>query len=363
MKYVDEFRNKNLVAKISARLRQMMPARRINIMEVCGTHTQSFLRFGLEQFLPDTLRLISGPGCPVCVSTPSYIRQALALAGDRNNIILSFGDLLRLPAGGTNLLEEKTKGADVRVVYSPLDSVTIAGNNPQKKIIFLAVGFETTAPAVALAALAARKSRIDNLFFLCALKLMPPVLRYLVKDTKHNIHGFLLPGHVSSIIGTLPYRFLAEKYKKACCVTGFEPLDILEGLYFLLRQIKAEDYRIDNQYNRVVREKGNTRACEIMKTVFKKKDASWRGLGVIADSGLGFSQEFRFLDAEKRFGLGRQNSSRVKESGCICAKILKGKASPDACGLFSSKCTPLNPIGPCMVSSEGTCNSYYRYRR
>jgi len=362
VKYIDEFRHKGLIQKLLKKIRAVVPSRDINIMEVCGTHTQSFLRFGLGQLLPGEIKLVSGPGCPVCVSAPSYIDQAIQLARMKGVIILTFGDMLRLPGSHYSLEEEKAKGADVRVIYSAWDSLAIARENPQKTAIFLAVGFETTAPTIALSIIAAKKENLKNLFFLSSLKLMPPVLEYLVKDKKLNIQGFLCPGHVSVIIGTRPYFFLARKHKKACCVAGFEPLDILEGVLLILEQIASNKPRVDNQYARVVKEQGNPRARRLILQVFKTEDADWRGLGRISGSGLGIRKEFSILDAGARFSL-ISPAVRIsqKKTPCRCKDILKGLIYPLGCALFSKACRPEHPLGPCMVSREGACNAYYRY--
>jgi len=363
MKYVDEFRNKSLITKIARNIRNITPPQMINIMEVCGTHTQNFFRFGLNTLLPQNIRLISGPGCPVCVSAQGYIDQAIQYAGQRDKIIATFGDLLRVPGTYSSLEKEQSRLGNVRVVYSPLDSLKIAKGNPNQKVIFLAVGFETTAPAVALTILLAKKEKIKNLFFLIALKLMPPAMRYLVQDPKLAIHGFLCPGHVSSIIGTKPYEFIPAKYGLGCCVAGFEPLDMLEGIYFLIRQIVGGAPIVENQYIRAVKKAGNPEARKIMSRVFKTSDAYWRGLGEIPQSGLFIRREFSLLDAEKALKLKtKKYKASPRQKKCRCAEVLKGRINPDACPLFAKLCNPDNPIGPCMVSGEGACNAYYRYK-
>jgi hydrogenase expression/formation protein HypD len=363
MKYVDEFRNKNLIQKAAAQIRKTMPEDTINIMEVCGTHTQSFHRFGLGRLLPSTLRLIAGPGCPVCVSDQSYIDAAITLAKEKDTIILSFGDMLRVPGSETNLEDQRAEGSDVRLVYSAWDSLEIAKAYPTKKVIFLAVGFETTAPTIALTLLAAEKEKIKNLFFLSSLKLIPAAMQALVRERDLKIDGFLCPGHVSTIIGTKPYAFLVKRYKIGCCIAGFEPLDILEGLRFLIQQIVQKRPRVFNQYTRVVTEKGNPQAKKLISRVFKIYDASWRGLGKIPQSGLKLKNEFSEFDAGKIFKFKFATRYSLRDTRCRCGDILKGLISPPACPLFSGVCTPENPVGPCMVSSEGACNAYYRYRR
>ena len=364
MKYIDEFRQKTLIRKLACKIRAIAPRQEIKIMEVCGTHTQSFFRFGLRQLLPDTIKLVSGPGCPVCVSPQGYIDQAIKLSQDRENCIITFGDMLRLPGSSSCLEREKAKGADVRVVYSALDSLNLARQDPRKNFIFLAVGFETTAPTIALSILSAERSDIGNLCFLPSLKLMPPALRHLLKDKRLNLQGLLCPGHVSAIIGLRPYSFIPREFQLPCCVAGFEPLDVLEGVYFLIRQIIEGKPQVDNQYSRVVTKIGNKRACEVIKRVFMPRDATWRGLGVIPGSGLNIKSEFFRFDAENVFRLGNVGKAlKSQEKNCHCADVLKGLISPLGCALFARKCTPLHPVGPCMVSSEGSCSIYYKYNR
>jgi len=362
MKYIDEFRNKNLIRMAADKIREIMPEEEINIMEVCGTHTQSFFRFALDQFLPGNLRLISGPGCPVCVSPQAYIDRAIELSRDKDNIILSFGDMLRVPGARSTLEKERAKGSAIRVVYSALDSLLIARKNSHKRVIFLAVGFETTAPTIGLAVLLAKKENLKNLLFFSSLKLIPPAMEYLVQDRRLRLAGFLCPGHVSAIIGTRPYGIIAEKYGIGCCVAGFEPLDIMEGIYFLIKQIVIKKPRVDNQYMRVVTKQGNLRAQKIIRGVFKSADSAWRGLGSIPRSGLKIKDEFSRFDAEKAFGIKRATRYALRRTPCKCGEVLKGLISPLGCPLFMKACRPENPLGPCMVSNEGACNAYSRYK-
>jgi len=363
MKYIDEFRNTKLIKKLAAQIRKITPDGSINIMEVCGTHTQSFFRFGLDELIPSNLKLIAGPGCPVCVSPQEYIDNAIKLAQQKENIILTFGDMLRVPGSASTLERERAKYGNVKVVYSACDTLLFARQNPGKKIVFLAVGFETTTPTIALSIIQARRERIKNLSFYSSLKLITPAMEYLVKDKRLNLSGFLCPGHVSCILGTKSYEFIPKKYKIGCCVTGFEPLDILEGIYFLIRQIINNKPRVDNQYMRVVRRQGNTKARKTIFEVFKVSDASWRGLGKIPQSGLKLKDEFSDFDAAKIFLINdRQRTLSAKLARCRCGDVLKGLISPKECPLFLQVCKPEHPIGPCMVSSEGACNAYYRYR-
>jgi hydrogenase expression/formation protein HypD len=365
MKYIDEFRDINLVKKIASKIKEVIPAHNINIMEVCGTHTMSFYRFGLDKLLPENLRLISGPGCPVCVSPQEYIDAAIKLTEQKDTIILTFGDMLRIPGSASTLERKRAEFGNVRVVYSPFDSISMAKLNPSKKIIFLAVGFETTAPAIALTVKYAKQKKLRNLFFLSSLKLIPPAMGYLVQDKRLNLQGFLCPGHVSAIIGTNPYEFLVKQKKIGCCVAGFEPVDILEGFLMLSLQIAKNKPAVDNQYSRVVKKEGNPRAQKIIDDVFKPADAVWRGLGKIPGTGLQLRDEFSRFDAQKQFlGIVRLRTTDYGLSTkCKCGDILKGLITPLDCPLFSKACCPDNPVGPCMVSNEGACNAYYKYRR
>jgi len=361
MKYVDEFRNIKLARKLALKIEEIMPRGNINIMEVCGSHTQSFYRFGIDKLLPKGLRLISGPGCPVCVSPQEYIDAAIELANNRNNIILSFGDMLRVPGSKSTLEKARAGGANISMAYSAFETIKVAKKNPQKKVVFLAVGFETTAPTIALSILQAKKEKINNLFFLSSLKLIPPAMQHLLNDPELKIDAFLCPGHVSSIIGAKAYEFIPKKYSLGCCVTGFEPVDILEGLYFLLRQIVRKKPKAENQYIRAVTRNGNLKAQKIIKQVFAIADTNWRGLGVIPKSGLKIRDEFSKFDAERNFRIRHMTHDTRHMTQCRCADVIKGLIRPKECKLFRKACTPENPYGPCMVSQEGACNAYYKY--
>ncbi len=362
MKYVDEFRNIALVNKLKEKIKNIAPLGAINFMEVCGTHTQSFRRFGLNNMLPNNIRLIAGPGCPVCVSSQGYIDNAITLAHRKEVILVTFGDMLRIPGTSSTLEKEKSLYSNVRVVYSAWESLNIAKQNPDKQVVFLAVGFETTAPTIALSIIAAKQEKLNNLSFYSSLKLIPPAMDYLARDKRLRLDGFLCPGHVSSIIGTRPYRFLPQKYGVGCCITGFEPLDILEGIYILLRQIKECKPRVENQYSRAVAREGNLKAQKTIWQVFHTSDAYWRGLGKIPQSGLKIREKFAKLDVEKIFPIAKNEFVKFQQKKCRCADILKGLISPLDCPLFLKVCSPENPIGPCMVSLEGACNAYYKYR-
>lgn len=359
MKYVDEFRNKNLINKVSRRIKEIMPSGEVNIMEVCGTHTQNFCRFGLDKLLPENLRLIAGPGCPVCVSPQQYIDAAIQLSKEKSTVILTFGDMLRIPGTDSSLEKEKAKGAQVKIVYSALDSLKIARENPDKKIIFLAVGFETTAPTIALSIVRAKKEGLRNLSFFSALKLIPPVMEHLVTDRRLKLQGFLCPGHVSAIIGTRPYESISGTYGIPCCVAGFEPLDILEGLYILLKQVIRNKPGVENQYMRVVARNGNLKAIKLISEVFKVSDTDWRGFGKVPRSGLKLRRTYAKFDTEKVFPLKFKTRKPKLKTRCRCGDVLKGLIFPRECRLFSKVCNPQNPVGPCMVSNEGACNAYY----
>jgi len=363
MKYIDEFRKVALVNKLKEKINAIAPKKLINFMEVCGTHTQSFRRFGLNKMLPRNIRLIAGPGCPVCVSSQEYIDNAIKLAQQKDFIVLTFGDMLRIPGTHSTLEKAKARYGNVRVVYSALESIELARGNPEKKLVFLAVGFETTAPTIALSIIAAKKENLKNLFFFSSLKLIPPAMDYLVRDKRLKLNGFLCPGHVSSVIGTRPYEFIPKKYGIGCCISGFEPVDILEGIYMLLCQVKENKPRVENQYSRAVVKTGNLKAQRIIKQVFKISDAYWRGLGKIPKSGLKIRNEFSRFDIESIFPLKETGKVIDKQQkSCKCADILKGLIMPLDCPLFGKVCLPDNPIGPCMVSTEGACNAYYKYR-
>jgi hydrogenase expression/formation protein HypD len=366
MKYVEEFRKKSAVVKFARAIAKIAPSQELAFMEVCGTHTQSVHRFGLAQLLPKTIRLISGPGCPVCVSAQEYIDEAIAYAQRNDTIVVSFGDMLRVPGTSSTLEQQRGKGAKVGIVYSPWDALRIAIENPKKKVIFLAVGFETTIPTIALTILQAHKEDRGNLFFFTALKCMPPVMRYLLADRKVRLDGFLCPGHVSTIIGANAYNFIPRAHGIGCCVAGFEPVDILEGIYMLTRQVVEKNPRVDNQYTRVVTAAGNTLAQSIMHKVFEPSDVRWRGLGMIPGSGLSIKKKFARFDAVRQLpsvlGYRGQRTKDRASKACRCGDVLKGICTPRQCPAFAKACVPGNPLGPCMVSSEGACNVYYRYK-
>lgn len=330
------------------------------LMEVCGSHTMAIAASGMRRLFPKGLRMLSGPGCPVCVTAQGDIDLILELAARPGVTVATFGDMLKVKgSNGQDLHSLREKGASVSVVYSPLDAVELAKEDPERQVVFAGVGFETTAPVIAGAVLRARAEKVKNFSVIPLFKLVPPALELLLKDTGHNISGFMLPGHVSAIIGLAPYRFVAEKYSVPCVVTGFEPLDILAGINMLLRQIVSGAPAVEDEYSRAVKAEGNPRALEIMREVFAVTGARWRSIGLIKKSGLGFSGAFSDFDAVKRFKLSYRAAPEPK--GCICGGILLGKALPADCRLFGRACTPSNAVGPCMVSSEGACAAWFKY--
>ncbi len=363
MKYIDEFRDKRLIEAVSKSISGAVdPKKQYRFMEVCGTHTMAIARYALKSILPPNIELISGPGCPVCVTEDDYIDKAIALSKRYNNITATFGDMLKVPGTKSSLEDAKARGADVRIVYSTMDAVELARKNPKKNVIFLGVGFETTAPTIASSIQEAKKKKIKNFFVLSCHKLIPPALTALLSDEGIQINGFILPAHVSAVIGSDAYGFLAKKFNMPGVVTGFEPLDVLQGVYMLIMQIKKRKPKIEIQYKRVVKKKGNLPAQRILDKVFTRYDAPWRGLGIIKKSGLRIKKEFSKLDAEKAFKIEKKKTP-VVSTGCICGLVLKGMKRPIDCKLFKLKCTPLNPVGPCMVSSEGACAASYKYGR
>jgi len=358
MQYVDEYRKKDLIISVSKKLKEISK-KEIVLMEVCGGHTMAIQRFGLPSLLPSTIHLISGPGCPVCVSSQHFIDMAMAYSKMPGVIITTYGDLIRVPGSTTSLEKERANGSDVRIVYSVLESLEISKSNPEKKVIFLGIGFETTAPLTAAAILQAKKENIDNFFVLSAHKVMPPVMKALV-DEGVKIDGFIAPGHVTAITGTAIYNELAEVCGLGVVVSGFEPVDMMQAIFMLTEQIESGTPKVEIQYQRVVHAEGNKIAQKMLNDVFELRDDQWRGLGVIPKSGLGIRDELSSFDAEKQFNVEVPESTEPK--GCICGQILRGLKTPVDCGLFGKKCTPTDPVGACMVSGEGTCATYFKYR-
>jgi len=358
MKYVDEYRKKELILSVADELKRISK-KEITLMEVCGGHTMAIYRFGLNSLLPPNIHLVSGPGCPVCVSSQQFIDQALAYSKLPGVIITTYGDLVRVPGSLSSLEKERAGGSDIRIIYSVLEALEIARNNQEKKIIFLGIGFETTAPATAAAILRAKQENVSNFFVFSAHKVMPPVMEALVKEGV-KIDGFIAPGHVTAITGTKIYNDLASVYGLGVVVSGFEPADIMQAVLMLTNQIEKGLPEVEVQYQRVVGQKGNMTAQKMLNLVFENRDDHWRGLGLIPASGLGIIEELSSFDAEKQFDMEVPRSTEPK--GCICGQILRGLKTPPECGLFAKKCTPSDPVGACMVSGEGTCATYYKYR-
>jgi hydrogenase expression/formation protein HypD len=329
-------------------------------MEVCGTHTMSISRYGIRSLLPETITLLSGPGCPVCVTSQGEIDRFIRLSRIEKVIVATFGDLLRVPSADATLEKERAAGADIRMVYSTLDALEIAADNPDKEVVFLGIGFETTAPTIAAAVLDAQKKGIHNFSVLSAHKRVIPALEALLQHEQVKVHGFICPGHVSVIIGGDAYRPLSETYHIPCAVAGFEPVDILQAVYMLVQQIEKGGAQVEIAYRRGVTFEGNRKAREIMARVFEPCDAVWRGIGPIPQSGYRLRAAFSAFDAEKKFALPVQDAREPE--GCACGEILVGIKSPRQCSRFGKTCTPAHPVGPCMVSSEGTCAAYYKYQ-
>ena len=339
-----------------------MSLRTINLMEVCGTHTMAIARSGLKSLLPENIRLVSGPGCPVCVTPPEVIDAALRLTEDPRILIATYGDMVRVPGSirGDTLRSRMAKGARVKVVYSPADAVALAAENPDTEVVFLGVGFETSAPGTAAAVGEAMELGLRNFSLFSMLKTMEPPIRALAEDPEFAVSGFLCPGHVASIIGEDGLRFIAEDLKLPAVIAGFETADILNGVKLLIRQIARGEARLENAYRRAVRPEGNPVARAVMEKFFTCRDDSWRGLGRIPESGLCLKEEFAFYDAERRFDIHIGEGKEIP--GCICGSVIRGKADPKECPLFGKACTPEDPNGPCMVSSEGACAAAFKYR-
>ncbi|BDQ35276.1 hydrogenase formation protein HypD [Pseudodesulfovibrio portus] len=357
---LEKFRDPELCRKLLDKMRGELTDE-LRFMEVCGTHTVAIFQSGLRSLLPEKIVHLSGPGCPVCVTHESEVNAFLDLAGNERVILATFGDLMRVPGEGRrNLKKAQADGARIKVVYSPFDTLKLAKENPDALVVFIGVGFETTAPTIAGTMKMARRQGIRNLRVLCFHKTVPTALDALLSDTAINLDGFILPGHVSAIIGTDPYDFIAEKYGKSAVVTGFEPLDILQSLNQMIEWRNTGEAHVANNYTRIVGEHGNPKAMEIMYEVFEPCDALWRGIGMIPGSGLEIRPEWEEFDAKKEFGIVITDGPALK--GCKCGDILKGIKQPDECPLFGKACTPADPVGPCMVSTEGSCAAYYKYK-
>lgn len=350
----------DLLNEYSDKLKHLVLDEKINIMEVCGTHTVQFFHTGVKDIFPAKLNLVDGPGCPVCVTTNDFLDRAIEIARKYDVIICTFGDMMRVPSSYSSLQKEKADGIDIAIVYSPLDAVEIAKKNPDKEVIFLSVGFETTIPTEAFTVKKAHDENIKNFSLLSCNKLTPPAVAALLESKEVNIDGFILPGHVSTITGVKGWRFMTEKYKKPCVITGFNTRDLVMGTMLLVNLIIKKEPKILNEYKEVVSEEGNIKAQEVMHEIFETADANWRGIGVIPGSGMKLKNAYAAFDAEKKFPVTMPPV--VEPKGCRCGEVLRGIISPPECPLFGKKCTPQTPVGACMVSTEGSCAAYYKYR-
>jgi hydrogenase expression/formation protein HypD len=358
LRYIDEYRDADIAKKLVKRI-ERLSTRPARLMEFCGGHTVAIMKNGLRQLLPQTIEMLSGPGCPVCVTANADIDKAIALANLPDVIITTFGDMMKVPGSYSSLQQARAKGADIRIVYSTQDALQIARDNPDKSVIFIGIGFETTAPTIAASILQAEAEKIRNFYVLCLLKLCPPVMKALLDLGEIKLDGIVCPGHVSTIIGSHPYEFIPRSYGVACVVSGFESLDILLSVAMLVEQIETGKPRVEIAYRRGVKPEGNVKALELIDKVYEVDKAGWRGIGKIPGSGLKLRKEYERFDANLSFTFAVEPVREAK--GCICGEILRGIKTPADCKLFRKVCIPENPIGPCMVSSEGACSAYYIY--
>ncbi len=359
MRYLDEYRDGEL-ARATAQKICRITTRPWTIMEICGGQTHTIVKYGIESLLPKEISLVHGPGCPVCVTPLEKIDKAVAIASRSDVIFTSFGDMLRVPGSEKDLLTVKAEGGDVRMVYSPLDALKIAKQNPGKKVVFFAVGFETTAPPNAMAVREAKRRAIANFSILCSHVLVPPAVEAIISSPTNQVQGLLAAGHVCTVMGFEEYIPLAERYRIPIVVTGFEPVDILQGISMTIKQLEEGRYEVENQYTRYVRREGNVPAQRLLKEVFATIDRKWRGIGEIPQSGYGLTREYEAFDAEKVFGV---EDIEVEESPiCIAGQVLQGMKKPHECSAFGKECNPEHPLGAPMVSSEGACAAYFHYR-
>ena len=358
MRFIDEFRDAGLTQGLAHRIASIStkPAR---LMEFCGGHTVAIMRNGIRQLLPPSIEMLSGPGCPVCVTANQDIDRAIALSGIPNVTVTTFGDMLKVPGSYSSLQKARAEGGDIRIVYSTQDALQIARDNPSRSIAFIGIGFETTAPTIAASIVQAEKEKLANFHVLCHLKMTPPAMKALLDLGEVKLNGIICPGHVTAIIGTHPYESYARDYGIACVVAGFEPVDIMQAVEMLVEQIEKGNPKVEIAYTRGVKPEGNIRALELMSNVFDVTSAAWRGIGTIPASGYKLKDKYARFDAEKAFNI---DTPPAKEApGCRCGEVLRGVVKPPECKLFKILCVPENPIGPCMVSSEGTCSAYYQY--
>lgn len=334
------------------------PNGEINIMEVCGTHTQSISKFGIRELVEPKINLISGPGCPVCVTSEEYIDAAIEILKDDKVVLATFGDMMKVKGSKENLIEQREKGKNIRIIYSPLDSINLAEENKDKEVVFLAVGFETTAPIIALTIKAAKERNIRNISFFIGIKRMEPILHRILRDDKLNIQGLICPGHVASVMGADYFKFIVEEYNIPAVVTGFNELDIIGAIYFLTQEQSKNKKTFKNLYKSCVTSKGNLKGNQIIKEVFSYCDSEWRGIGSIGSSGFLLKEDYKNYDAIKKFKISLKKDNN---KNCVCSEILLGKMRPINCEFFGRLCTPENPVGPCMVSNEGACSIFYKY--
>jgi len=360
MKFVDEYRDAQAAARY-ARVIARLTTQPWKIMEICGGQTHAIVKFGVDELLPRAVTLVHGPGCPVCVTPVELIEKALEIAARPEVIFCSFGDMLRVPGISRDLFAVKAAGGDVRIVYSPLDALRLAGENPGREVVFFAVGFETTAPANAMAVAQAAAAGITNFSLLVSHVLVPPAMEAILSAPANTVQGFLAAGHVCTVMGTSEYEPIARRYRVPIVVTGFEPLDILQGIAMCIRQLEAGRSEVENQYARAVRREGNRPAQDLISRVFQVVPRKWRGVGEIPASGLGLRPEYAAFDAETRFGVADRTAEESPE--CKSGLVLQGVLKPHECPAFGASCTPEHPLGATMVSSEGACAAYYRYRR
>lgn len=367
MQYVDEFRDPKYARLIIERINQTLEAipesrKPLQVMEVCGGHTHTIFKFGIDQLLPDSIEFVHGPGCPVCVLPKSRLDECIAIAENPQVIFCTFGDAIRVPGSSGSLQDARARGADVRIVYSPLDALALAQQNPDREVVFFGLGFETTMPSTAMTLKQAKLNKIDNFSLFCQHITIIPTLQCLLEPGDLRLDGFLMPGHVSMIIGSEPYQFIANQYGKPSVITGFEPLDILQALLMLVEQIAEQRCEVENQYKRIVQPQGNQQALIAMQEVFEAQQRSeWRGLGDIENSGIQLNKEYQAFDAEVKFC--PEKSTAKDPAECRCGEVLTGRCKPTDCSIFATSCRPDNAIGALMVSSEGACAAYYQYRR
>jgi hydrogenase expression/formation protein HypD len=362
MRFIDEFRDSELAKRVVREIERIAEGRRFRIMEICGGHTHTIYRYGLHDVLPANIELVHGPGCPVCVLPMGKVDDAIAIAKHEGVILATFGDMMRVPGSEGSLIDAQADGADVRMVYSPLDALKLAHQNPDRKVVFFAIGFETTAPSTAVTLLHAKRWGVRNFFVFCNHVLVVPAIKALLDSPETRLDGFIGPGHVTTVIGSKAWEFIPKDYGKGIVISGFEPLDMLQAIYMLVKQLIEGKPRVDVQYTRAVRPDGNTKAKEVMAQVFELRETfEWRGLGWIEKSALKLKPEFAEFDAELHFDLPRRQVADPKV--CQCGEVLRGAILPWECKVFGTACTPEHPIGACMVSSEGACAAVYQYGR